>query len=59
MEKVMETRSQLEPVDQLIAAIDKKLNAKRDVLRQSLSHGRLTWRRTKSGEIEVGLEPKL
>ena len=55
----MESRSKHEPVDQLIAAIDKKLNAKRDVLQQSLSHGRLTWRKTKSGEIEVALEPKL
>jgi hypothetical protein len=59
MEKGMETQGQLEPVDELIAAIVKKLQAKRGVLRQSLPHGRLTWRRTKTGEIDVGLEPRL
>ena len=48
-----------EPVDELIAAIVNKLQAKRDVLRQSLRHGHLTWRRAESGKIEIALEPKL
>jgi hypothetical protein len=48
-----------EPVDELIAAIISKLEAKRDVLRQSLGHGRLTWRRVKSGKIELDLDVKL
>ena len=45
-------------VDELIAAIVNKLQANRDVLRQSLGHGHLTWR-VQSGKIEIALEPKL
>jgi hypothetical protein len=55
----VEAKGRREPVDELIAAIANKLEAKREVLQQSLQHGRLSWRRVKSGEIEVALEPKL
>jgi hypothetical protein len=46
-------------VGELIMAIVSKLEAKRDVLRQSLGHGHLTWRRAKNGKIEIDLDVKL
>ena len=48
-----------EPVYELITAIVSKLEAKRDVLRQSLGYGHLTWRRAKNGKIEIDLDVKL
>lgn len=43
----------------LIAAITTKLESNSAVVEQSISFGRLTWRRTKNGEFEVKLEPSL
>jgi hypothetical protein len=45
--------------DELTTAIVRKLEARREVLQQSLECGRLTWRRRQNGELEVKLEPKL
>ena len=46
-------------VDRLIKLIVMKLEANKPVLAKSLGHGRITWRKQGSGEIEVELEPKL
>lgn len=53
----MDNRCQL--VDELIEAVIRKLKANRSVLERSLHFGRLTWRVTKKGDIEVDLEPKI
>ena len=45
-------------VDDLVEAITAKLRANAPVLKQSISHGRLSWRVAK-GRIEINLEPRL
>lgn len=46
-------------VERLIRTIVEKLEANRPVLARSLHFGRLSWRTTKNGEVEVDLEPKI
>lgn len=46
-------------VEELISAITTKLESNSAVVEQSISFGRLTWRRTRNGEFEVKLEPTL
>jgi hypothetical protein len=46
--------------ERLIRAIIAKLQAKRNVLGDSLEHGSLTWdRRKKDGGFEVTLQPRI
>ena len=45
--------------NEIIEAITAKLKANRLVLQSSAHRGRLTWRMTKEGKIEVNLEPKI
>ena len=45
--------------DDLIEAITVKLRRNHAILERSVHFGRLSWRSTKKGEIEVDLEPKL
>lgn len=53
----MEERHRL--VEPLLEAIKRKLEANKSVVAQSLHFGRLSWRTTKEGKIEVDLELKL
>lgn len=53
----MEDRHRL--VEQLLEAIRTKLEANKAVVARSLHFGRLSWRTTKEGRIEVDLELKL
>lgn len=46
-------------VDALIETICRKLQANREILKRSLSYGRLVWRNRKNGEVEIDLELKL
>ena len=46
-------------VDELIDTICRKLQANREILKRSLSYGRLVWRNRKNGEVEIDLELKL
>ena len=46
-------------VDALIDTICRKLQANREILKRSLSYGRLVWRHKRNGEVEIDLELKL
>jgi hypothetical protein len=46
-------------VEQLLEAIKRKLEANKAVVARSLRFGRLNWRTTQEGKIEVDLELKL
>ena len=43
----------------LIDAITAKLESNSSVVEKSIAFGRLTWRRTKAGEFEIDLEPRI
>ena len=45
--------------EELIAAITAKLESNRSIVEQSITFGRLTWRRTKHGGFEIDLEPRI
>jgi hypothetical protein len=46
-------------VDALIDTICRKLQANREILKRSLSYGRLVWRDKRNGEVEIDLVLKL
>ena len=45
--------------DELIRLITRKLQENRQVLERSIEFGRISWRTTKDGAVEINLEPKL
>lgn len=45
--------------EELIAAITAKLESNCAIVEQSIAFGRLTWRRTRNGEFEIDLEPRI
>ena len=56
----MTTRAAEVPsAEELIAAITAKLESNRAIVEQSITFGRLTWRRTKNGQFEIELEPRI
>ena len=44
---------------EIIAAITAKMQANIEIVEKSTGYGRLTWRTTRNGQIEVELEPKV
>lgn len=46
-------------VDELLATIAAKLAANAGIIARSLAYGRLSWRRGRTGQFEVDLDPRL
>ena len=44
---------------QIVAAITAKMQANIEIVEKSAKYGRLTWRTTRDGQVEVELEPKV
>ena len=43
----------------ILAAITAKMQANIEIVEKSAKYGRLTWRTTRDGQVEVELEPKV
>jgi len=44
---------------EIIAAITAKMQANVEIVEKSAKYGRLTWRTTRDGQVEIELEPKV
>jgi hypothetical protein len=48
----------MDDFETLVEAIESKLRSQKDVVRRSMSYGRIVWRQ-KGRQIEVDLEPRI
>jgi hypothetical protein len=46
-------------VDHLIESITRKLTAEKQIVARSLAHGRLSWRWTTDGKVDVKIQPEI